>query len=230
MGAEEGTHDMMWEEIEEGADELRVKGGRKGGKASQIVARAWAAKHWAPTNALGLASKLDAVNYALNGGEEGCSDKTREHIAEGATKKRKEGGELCKTEALRKRKRKGSRRGGETMKTVFVVKAQDDCHSHACIQPECGMFCTPGVRKGRKDKDNLCICYSCQVYKKETYSLDKHICRNCHQTGKQCWTTVCAYIICPRSQKFCEHLHAQGDATKISATEASAVQASVLSP
>ena len=28
MGAEEGTRDMMWEEIEEGADKLRVEAGR----------------------------------------------------------------------------------------------------------------------------------------------------------------------------------------------------------
>jgi len=40
----------------------------------------------------------------------------------------------------------------------------------------------------------------------------------------------CAYIVCSRSQKICEHLHAHEDATKTSATEASAVQASVLFP
>jgi len=28
MGTEEGTRDMMWEEIEEGADKLRVEAGR----------------------------------------------------------------------------------------------------------------------------------------------------------------------------------------------------------
>ena len=32
MGAEEGTCDMTWEEIEEGADKLRAEGGRKGGR------------------------------------------------------------------------------------------------------------------------------------------------------------------------------------------------------
>jgi len=40
MGAEEGTRDMTWEEIEEGADKLKVEAGHKGGKAAQIVARA----------------------------------------------------------------------------------------------------------------------------------------------------------------------------------------------
>jgi len=40
MGAQEGTCDMTWEQVEEGADKLRVDGGKKGGKASQIVARA----------------------------------------------------------------------------------------------------------------------------------------------------------------------------------------------
>jgi len=38
MGAEEGTRDMTWEEIEEGADKSRVKGG----KTDQIAARAGA--------------------------------------------------------------------------------------------------------------------------------------------------------------------------------------------
>jgi len=34
MGANEGTCDMTWEEIEEGADKLRVDRGRQGGKAA----------------------------------------------------------------------------------------------------------------------------------------------------------------------------------------------------
>jgi len=99
---------------------------------------------------------------------------------------------------------------------------------HAC---ECGMFCTPEAKMGRdKDKDTLRIRHSCQVYKKEIYGFGEHICHNCHQTGTRCKTTVCAYIVCSRSKKFCEHLHAQEDATKTSATEAPAVQACVLSP
>jgi len=59
MGAEKGTHDMTWEEIEEGADMLRVKGST----AAQITLRAGAAKHGAPANALGLASRSDAMNF-----------------------------------------------------------------------------------------------------------------------------------------------------------------------
>jgi len=38
MGAEAGTRHMTWEEIEEGADKLRVEGG----KTAQIMARAGA--------------------------------------------------------------------------------------------------------------------------------------------------------------------------------------------
>jgi len=42
--AEKGTRDMTWQEIEEGADKLRVKGG----KTAQIVARAGALVSGAP--------------------------------------------------------------------------------------------------------------------------------------------------------------------------------------
>jgi len=176
MGAEKGTRDMTWEEIEEGADNVRVKGST----AAQITLRAGADKHGAPANALGLASRLDVVNYALNGAEKGCRDKTQEQITEGAAKKRKEGGDICKTAASRKRKQEGGLRGGKTSKAAFMARAKDDRHSHACILPECGMFCTPKAKRGReKDKDTLRIRHSCQVYKKEIYGFGEHICRNC---------------------------------------------------
>jgi len=144
MGAEEGTREMMWEEIEEGADKLRVKGGT----AAQITARAGAAKHGAPADALGLASSLDAVNYALNGAEEGCRGKMQEQVTEGAVKKRKEGGDICKTAASRKRKREGGLRGGDAQKVASLARGQDDRHSHSCILPECRMFCTLKPRGG----------------------------------------------------------------------------------
>jgi len=38
MGAEEGTRDMTWEQIEEGAAKLRAKGATKGGNTAQMVA------------------------------------------------------------------------------------------------------------------------------------------------------------------------------------------------
>jgi len=99
MGAEEGTRDMTWEEIEEGADKLREGADKlrvKGGEASQIVARAGAAKHGAQAEASEHASNLNAMNYLLNGAEEGCRGKTQEQITERAAKKRKEGGDTCK--------------------------------------------------------------------------------------------------------------------------------------
>jgi len=49
MGAERGTRDMTWEEIEEGADKLRAKGGN----ATQMVARARALVCGAPPDASG---------------------------------------------------------------------------------------------------------------------------------------------------------------------------------
>jgi len=76
---------------------------------------------------------------------------------------------ICKIEASRKRKQEGGLRGGETSKAAFVARAKDDRHSHACILPECGMFCTPKAKRGRekdKDSDTLRIRHSCQVYKK----------------------------------------------------------------
>jgi len=86
MGAEKGTRDMIWAQIEEGADKLRVEGG----EAAQIKARAGASRRGAPANASGQASKLDAVNWQLMGAEKECMGKMQEQIAEGATKKRKE--------------------------------------------------------------------------------------------------------------------------------------------
>jgi len=41
MGAEEGTRDMTWEEIEEEADKLRVKGGDQSG---DTVHQVWGAQ------------------------------------------------------------------------------------------------------------------------------------------------------------------------------------------
>ena len=38
MGAEEGTRDMTWEQIEEGADKLRVEGGGEGGAICKTAA------------------------------------------------------------------------------------------------------------------------------------------------------------------------------------------------
>ena len=105
-----------------------------------------------------------------------------------------------------------------------------DRHSHACILPECGMFCTPTIIVRAGTKDTLCFRHGCQVAQKTIYGCSKHMCRNCHQTATQCKAAVCTYIACSRSQKFCEHLHGQRGAMKTSATEASALEASVVLP
>jgi len=61
MGAEEGTHDMTWEEIEEGPDKLRAKGGM----ATQIVARAGALASGAPPDDSCQPTNKAAVNQAF---------------------------------------------------------------------------------------------------------------------------------------------------------------------
>jgi len=144
MGAEKGTRDMTWEEIEEGADKLRVKGGQ----TAQIVARAGALVSGAPCDESGQPTNKAAMDWLLMGAEEGTRNMTWEEIEEGADKLRAEGG---KTEASRKRKHEGSLRGNDAMKVACFARGQDDCHSHACILPECGMFCTATLveRAGR---------------------------------------------------------------------------------
>ena len=96
MGAEEGTRDMTWEQIEEGADKLRAEGGRKGGKTAQILARAGALVSGAPRDASGRPTNKAAVDWLLMGAEKGTRDMTWEEIEEGAAKKRKEGGDTCR--------------------------------------------------------------------------------------------------------------------------------------
>jgi len=63
-----------------GAGKKRKEGGKKGGEASQITARAGAAKQGAPADASGQASNLDAVNWRIMGAEEGCRDQTQQQI------------------------------------------------------------------------------------------------------------------------------------------------------
>ena len=78
MGAEKGTRDMTWEEIEEGADKLRVEGGRKGGKTAQILARAGALVSGAPPDASGQPTNKAAMDWTIMGAEEGTRDMTWE--------------------------------------------------------------------------------------------------------------------------------------------------------
>ena len=107
MGAKEGTRDMTWEQIEEGVDKLRVKGG----KAAQIVVRAGALVSGARPDDSGQPTNKAAMEWLLMGSEEGTCDMTPEEIEKGATKKRKEPGDICKSAASRKRKREGASRG-----------------------------------------------------------------------------------------------------------------------
>jgi len=159
-----------------------------------------------------------AMDCLLMGAEEGMRDKTWEQIEEGADKLRAEGGAMCKTAASRKRKSEGGIRSGNARKAACLAMAQDDCHSHACILPECGMFCTPEFRPSRtsRTKTDIEFRHLCRVAQKQIYGLKNHMCRKCHRTAARCKAAVCTYIACSRPQKFCEHLHAQEGAMKTS--------------
>jgi len=225
MGTKVGTRDMTWEQMEEGADKLRDKRG----KTAQIVARAGALVSGSPPVVSGQPTYKAAMDWLLMGAEEGTRDMTWGQIEEGADKLRVEGGDICKTAASRKRNREGALRGIKALHAAYLAKGQDDCHSHACILPECGMFCTPEVVPART-KTTIRFRHSCRVAPKQIYGFSEHMCRNCHRTATQCKAAVCTCIACTQSQKFCEHLHTQEGVMKTSATEASAVQASVVLP
>ena len=95
------------------------------------------------------------------------------------------------------------------------------------------MFCTPKFKVGngpRQEKDTVRLRHGCQVTKTCVNGFGEHMCRSCHQTGTQRKTPICTYTACSRPHTFCKHLHAQEDAMKTSATEAAAVQVSVLFP
>ena len=123
------------------------------------------------------------------------------------------------------------------MKVASLARGQADYHSHACILPECAMFCTPTLIVRAGTKDTIRFRHGCRVAQKTIYGLSEHMCRNCHRTNSH---TVqggdmhqggdMTYIACSPSHTFCEHFHAQEGAMKTSATEASAVQASVVLP
>jgi len=184
----------------------------------------------APTDDSGQPTNKAAVDWSIMGAEEGTRGMTWQEIEQGSYKLRAEGGGVCKTAASEKRKREGGLRGNDTNKAAFLAKGQDSRHSHACILPECGMFCTPIDYKRAGQKDIPRIRHGCRVANKTINGLNEHMCRNCHQTATQCKAAVCTYIASSQSQEFCEYLHAQEDAMKTSATEASAVQASVILP
>jgi hypothetical protein len=211
---------------------MRIKGGKNWGKTAQILARAGALVSGAPRDASGQPTNRAAVDWALMGAEEGTRDLTWEQIEEGAAKVRSEGGSKCKTAASRKRKREGGFRTGQATKAACLLMAQDDNHSHACILPECGLFCTPEFRPSRtsRTKTDICFRHLCRVDQKQIYGLRKHMCRKCHRMAAQCRAAVCTHIACSRPHKFCEHLHAQEDTMKTSATEASALQTAGSSP
>jgi len=155
MGAQQGTRDMTWEQIEERADKLRAKGG----ETTQILTRAGALVSGAPSDASGQPTNKAAVDWALMGAEEGTRDMTWEQIEEGVAKLRGEGGAICKTAASRKQKSGGGFGTGKANKATWLAMAQDDSHSHACILPECGLFCTPECRLSKRSSTKSNICF-----------------------------------------------------------------------
>jgi len=198
MGAEKGTRDMTWEQIEEGAAQIMAEGR----ETWLIVARAGALDSGAPRDASGQPTNRAILDWGLMGAEEGTRDMTWEQIEEGAAKVKGEGGSKCKTAASRKRKREGSFRTGQATKAAWLLMAQDDSHSHACILPECGLFCTPEFRPSRTSRTQTDICFRhlCRVDQKQIYGLRKHMCRNCHRMAAQCRAAVCTHIAIKTAQ------------------------------
>jgi len=88
-------------------------------------------------------------------------------------------------------------------KATYLVIRQDDCHSHACIVPECGMFCPPEVVTSNAGKTTIRFRHFCRVAQKQIHGQSVHMCRKCHHTAAQCTAAVCTYITCSRPQKFC---------------------------
>jgi len=235
LGAEEGTRDMTFHQIEEGADKGRAEGGvthqilAEGRETWLIVARAGALDSGAPRDASGQPTNKAILDWGLMGAKEGTRDMTWEQIEEGAAKVQGKGGSTCKTAASRKRKSEGGIRSGNARKAACLAMAQDDRHSHACILPECAKLCTPEPPRTSRTRTDL-IRHLCRVYQKQICGLNKHMCRQCHRMAAQCRAAVCTHVACSRPHKFCEHLHAQEDTMKTSPTEASALQAAGSSP
>ena len=132
--------------------------------------------------------RVDAENLFMKGGEkeekigkeresEVARKTASEPCEEGADKRRAEGdakgGRICKKSASKKRKRKGGLRGNDAMKVASLARGQDDCHSHACILPECGMFCSSDliVRAGRKY--TIRFRHGCRVAQKTIYGFSE---------------------------------------------------------
>ena len=140
--------------------------GRKGGKAAQIVRPAGALVSGAPPDASGQPTNKAAMDWSIMGAEEGTRDMTWEQIEEGAASLRGEGGAIRKTAASRKRKSEGGISSGMVRKAACLAMRQDDHHSHACIVPECGMFCTPEVVTSNARKTTIRFRHLCRVAQK----------------------------------------------------------------
>ena len=145
------------------------------------MARAGAVKSGAPANELGQPINRTAVDWLFMG-EEKTQGKTQEQIEEGATKKRAAGGASCKTEASKKIEREGGDRGRDKKKAREIAEGQDENHSHVCILPQCGVFCTARFwPKGQR----MIMRHACVAAKKHESSLDDHVSKL-----SQTWHTV----------------------------------------
>jgi len=172
-------------------------------QSRHFVARAGAVKSGAPANELGQPINRTTVDWLFMG-EEKTQGKTQEQIEEGATKKRAAGGTVCTTEASKKIEREGGDRDRDKKKAREIAEGQDKTHSHVCILPQCGVFCT--ARFGPQGQ-RMIMRHACVAAKKHESSLEDHMCRNCHKVGTQCRKAVCLFAPCSRSKQFCKHLH-----------------------
>ena len=71
----------------------------------------------------------------------------------GGGNKEKERGGTNTTAASKQLKVEGGLRGSNKAKAKHLALGQHESHSHVCILPQCGVFCTPNkkIRVGKSD-------------------------------------------------------------------------------
>jgi len=164
MGGARGTRSLTWRQIEDGAQQIKKKGRKKGGEAAQVVARNGAVFCGAPVNEEGRASNAAGFLFAVAGGWERCAGKSWAWIEAEGTRCRK----------------KGQKAGN----IASVAADHQAALVHICKSPLCVWGCTPTIN----DRGQVRMTHTCMDPSNPTQrdGLGLHMCRQCHQPGKVC--------------------------------------------
>jgi len=168
MGGARGTRSLTWRQIEDGAQQKKKKGRKKGGEAAQVVARNGAVFCGAPVNEEGRASNAAGFLFAVAGGWERCAGKSWAWIEAEGTRCRK----------------KGQKAGNIASVAADHQAALVEHHLHICKSPLCVWGCTPTIN----DRGQVRMTHTCMDPSNPTQrdGLGLHMCRQCHQPGKVC--------------------------------------------